>query len=214
MDFLIVLSIAAIFVCTTAVMVMKLLFKSKSTEILCRINTTAFLILIPLVSVYPFKGMIVTMETISFCYMLGFLAAVLWEILLDGRQLKYWAAAWFTSSMIYALSTVLKYTENTLISNLVDFGVIFIPSLLIITIICFIKKSSHGPLAVKALTTAYLTFGALFALLPPIDIFTVALAILGVLLVGLIPAVILRFFYRRIYIPSSAIEEMITTNEA
>lgn len=209
MEILILLLTVLLLIGLIAAMVMRIMGIRNAMDLIFKMNLILFVLISFLIGFYPYEGIGVALETVSFYLMTGFLSIALWKFLFSKEDMKIWIFAWGGSSGIYLLSILIKYSHDGIIQNVVDFGIILIPSMVALIIVSMIKKNDYGRILSKALIVVYILFSILFSIMPPNDLGTAVMSFIITLLIGGICGIGLFIPYRKIYSPTSSIYKML-----
>ncbi len=174
-----------------------------------KITLGLFIVFVTAISFFPFESLLNSLETMAFLYMFGILIKISWNMLMNKENLSLWIKIWAIICGVTGVIELIKYRAGSLISNIVEFGVIFVACVLILTIVTLIKKNEYGSLAVKSLFISYGIIGVLMGLIPPIDL-AVSVAIWIIMLVpGVIIGGIILFIYKKRYAPLDEMTKMV-----
>lgn len=188
--------------------VLKILKINWKNNITSKINLVLFVLITSLIGFYPSTNFIDSFETAALCYMTGFFCVLIYKVITDEGKMQLWIWIWSSASLLYLIASLIKYRSESFIKNMVDFGVVLLPSLLVLAVILMMKKNQFGKAILKTLGISYLFFGFLFCIMPPNDYATAVASLLMVILAGAVPGAAMFAGYKKIYSKAKEIDEM------
>lgn len=208
MDTFMLLLMLIFLISAITTIVMKLITKSPKVVWASRLTLGLYILLVLLIGIFPYDGVENTLEIVAFAYFFGALFVLIWKFLLQEEHIKQWLIAGAVISGVTGVIELFVNPNQSWINNFVDFGIIFITCLLIITVVSMCKKNEYGRLLCKVLGGAFVINGLMFSFIPPLSVSTIFSSIIIVILVGALPGIAIMYSYKKLYPSIDKISEM------
>jgi len=183
--------------------------ESSRLRLLYRLDFILFIITVLIVGFYQEEAFITGFETVTFILMLGTFISVIWKMVFNEKNLRYWLTGWAAVSVGYLIAQAMVYSDEGFLKNLVDFGFVEVILLTILAFIGIRAKNIYTLMMLKVLSIVFLTFAILFSAMPPNDFLTIIMSFIGILVLGAIPASVLYFYYKKTFSTIREVNEMV-----
>lgn len=210
MEILGLVGIIACLVCLIVLLVRKLLDKPESKK-LKMITFASYIVSTIGIGFFNNSSVLDSMNFIFTSLKYGLLCIVLWKIIAKRENKLIMIKLWIGCNILSLITELLLFNEFKFVENLLDISVSFTIQLLVVMVVCFIKRDELGKISAKGIFVFSLIDILIFSLMPPADLIDILLTVFIFSLVAALPTFVIYRLYHKIYYAQNTLDKVVDT---
>ncbi len=144
--------------------------KGPKLNMIPRFALASFVIFSIYLSFYNFTSLIKSLKMLGIFSMLSFFIKISWSLLIKCKDSLLWFEVWGFISLLTGLIYVFDNKDKAIVNKLVEFGILVVMLLILVTVLSIIVKSNYAQLFIKSLFVSYGINVVLMGFMHPFDI--------------------------------------------